>query len=436
MLTDISHDGFFMAKSISIERIGLAAIDEGYRSPDDQANYQVISLPQMKCTVEPRVVNLSNVKPTDLPLGYYMPRLKLEAEYEYTGAVYEKDQKIRIQPRFVFTPYSKDPSHEPGGILRAARLYPMVHFELPGEIRAKPSRTYRRVTAIQVLFRLHVTVIEGKNTWNQAGVFYDLDAAGTAMGAAISIMQPKPGSLFFLRAEKPLPYEIAGKGVERGYPSDWDNIHQWASPLTPLDPAKAAFRAINLPPTPGLPFGFHTHWRWGETAATGAANLAGGKQFAGPGGAGFPHIDPTLPDQTIEFAIIQPAFTTDVEDQLLRKIDMDPVMWLFQDFDKIWSGIRYQPADVLPSSDLVIWMSITAYHPDRNAAGPNYRPRPSLNPKQKDYVLSPWQGTLFSHGLFFAHEDWDVLPRSLRILPGIFSAQYLRGTPTKVWRRP
>jgi hypothetical protein len=430
MLTDISHDGLFMADSISIERIGLAAIDERARNPPNQANFQVISLPQMKCTVQPRVVDQSNVKPTDLPLGYYMPRLKVEAEYEYTGAVYEMDQKIRIQPRFVFTSLSKDPSHEPGGILRGARLHPMVHFELDEQTRAPPIDPYRRVTAIQVLFRLHIKVIEGNKIWNQAGVFYDLDPADTLAGVGIGLIPPKPGSLFFLRAEKPLPFEIVGKGVERGYPSDWDNIHQWASPLTPSSSINEAYRAINLVPTPGMPFGFHSHWRWSETAATGGITLPGGKQFAGPGGAGFPLIDPTLPDQTIEFAIIQPSFSAYIEEELLRKIDMDPIMWLFKHFDKIWSDIRYAPDVVLPSSDLVIWMSITAYH------RPDYKLRRSRNPKQNKYELPKWQGTLFSHGLFFAHEDWDVLPRSLRVLPGIFSAQYLRGTPKQVWRRP
>jgi hypothetical protein len=203
-----------------------------------------------------------------------------------------------------------------------------------------------------------------------------------------------------------------------------------------MDDIKSSYRAINLPPTPGLPFGFHTHWRWGETAATGAANLQGGKQFAGPGGNGFPHIDPALPDQTIEFAIIKAQSTIDIENQVRHRIDKDPVMWLFRDFDKLWADITPKPQGLLPSTNLVIWMSITASHPDSGAEGPNYRRRPSLNPKQKDYELSQWKGTLFSHGLFFAHESWDVLPRSLRILPGLFSAQYLRNTPTQKWRRP
>jgi hypothetical protein len=374
-LTEVDHENFPLAASISIERIGLAGIDEGYRSPNDQANVQVVSLGQMKQTLAPVLVEGSGVWPGDLPLGHYTPKFKIESEYEFKGAAYEPDQVIRFRPTFVFTGYAKDPSHEPGGVLRAARLYPMLRFTLPSETRKKKDRMYRRVTAIQVLFRLHITIAEGKNIWNQAGVFFDHDAAGTPLGTVASVLPPKPGSLFFVRAEKPLPYEISGLGVNRGATASWDNIRQWASPLTPDEDPSKAFRAIHLPPTPGLPFGFHTHWRWGVTATTGGAGLSGGPQFAGPLGAGFPLIDPAVPDQTLEFAIIQPTFDPSREELVLDRIDKDPIMYLFDDFHKIWENHNHTPAVVLPSGDLVTWISITAFHPDRQlTSGPSYKP--------------------------------------------------------------
>jgi hypothetical protein len=435
-LTDVEHDGFPLAASISIERIGLAGFDQGYRSPQDQANYQVVSLGQMKEIVPPTLVAGAGATTSDLPLGHYTPKFKIESEYEFTGAVYEPDQKIRFRPTFVFTGYSKDPSHEPGGALRAARIYPMLRFSLPAQTRKKKDRMYRRVTAIQALFRLHITIADGTKIWNQAGVFFDHDAAGTGLGTVASLMKPAAGSLFFVRAEKPLLYEISGKGVDRGATSSWDNIHQWASPLDPAADVKQAFRAINLPPTPGLPHGFHTHWRWGMTATTGGFGLKGGPQYAGPKGAGFPLIDPAVPDQTLEFAIIQPTYDPSREGLVLDKIDKDPVMWLFDDFYKIWEGHRHTPAMVLPSGDLVVWISITASHPDRELPAPSYKPNPSTDPKADKHLLEEWKGTLFSHGLFFAHEDIDVLPASLRMLPGIYTAQYLPGNPKQQWFRP
>jgi hypothetical protein len=435
-ITDVEHDGFPLAASISIERIGLGGFDQGYRSPQDQANYQVVSIGQMREVVPPTLVEGAGVGTGDLPLGHYTPKFKIESEYELTGAVYEPDQKIRFRPTFVFTGYGKDPSHEPGGSLRAARLYPMLRFSLESQTRKKKDPNYRRVTAIQVLFRLHIVLAEGKKIWNQAGVFFDYDDAATKSGTAVGLARMKPGALFFSRAEKPLIYEIAGKGVVRGAVSQWDNIHQWPSTLDPSADPKQAFRAINLPPTPGLPHGFHTHWRWGRTATIGGIALKGGPQYAGPRGAGFPLIDPAVPDQTVEFAIIQPTYDPSREEIVLDRIDKDPVMYLFDDFHKIWENHSYKPAMVLPSGDLVTWISITASHPDRERSAPSYKPNPSKDPKADKHLLEEWKGTLFSHGLFFAHEDVDVLPTSLRALPGTYTAQYLPGNPTQKWLRP
>ncbi|HKO47980.1 MAG TPA: hypothetical protein VJV79_09670 [Polyangiaceae bacterium] len=101
----------------------------------------------------------------------------------------------------------------------------MVQFDLESQIRgqAEPhlSARDRGADVVQAGGERR----RKRQSIHQADVFYDLDAAGTVAGAAVSLVHFGPGSLFFLRAQKPLPFDISGKGVERGYRADWDNIH-------------------------------------------------------------------------------------------------------------------------------------------------------------------------------------------------------------------
>ncbi|MEU4332659.1 hypothetical protein [Nonomuraea dietziae] len=142
-LEDISHDGHWFADSISVERIAVASFsDLDYRrSRDNSKNYHVFGLGDCKVVSAPEVVTLPTG--TTDPLGYYAPRVKLAASYRMPDLLQEKGQQIDLDLAFLLTPYNKDPSHEPGGVLSAARLYPTLTFNIPSAIRKEKSSRMR-----------------------------------------------------------------------------------------------------------------------------------------------------------------------------------------------------------------------------------------------------------------------------------------------------
>jgi len=445
-LADVSHDGHYFAESVRLERIAVAGFSDrgGYRSRDDIANYHVFGLGDATVVAEPTIVNLT--KGTD-PLGYYAPKLKVVTKYEMPNLVYETDQKMEIEQAFLFTSYNKDPSHEPGGLLQAGRLYPTFTFRLPDVTHKTKTRQYRRATAVQALFRLHFK-LDNRGSGNQNGVFCDLEDLGPGGAAESSgATGGMPGSFTFLTAEKPLVYEIVGRGVNHGAMGGWDNqiygwdnIHQWSHPVEKkFDSEEWLKKGLDQqPPTPGLPYGAHVHWRWGETAATGAPGLKGtGPHFGGPQGPGTPLIDDKIRDQNIEFAIIDlDGSGATTEKAFLKRVDTDPVTSLFRDFSDIWSDIQLEPGIVMPSGDMVIWMSITAWGPGYFMSDPDYREFSNNVTHTVSYFLPEWGGTIFPHGIFFPHEDDSYLRGTpINLIPGVRKSQYLPGTPKRSWRR-
>jgi hypothetical protein len=445
-LSDISHDGHYLAASIRLERIGVAAIGEHSASrKSDPANYQVFGLGAATEVAAPTVQRLGEGA-TD-PRGFYAPHFKVSTKYELESLVYESDQKMELELAYLFTRYNKDPSHEPGGIIPAARIYPLLTFKIPGVGHDNRKPRYRRATAVQALYRLHFQLTD-RGGGNQAGIFLDNEemgiggaiVAGTARGL-------RAGSFVFAAAEKPLYYEVIGRGLRHGQPAGWnraiagwDNIHQWSHDSLPFDRWEEGMKL--QPATPGLPHGAHLHWRWGASAATGAAGLPGGPQYGGHRGPGTPLIDGRLPNQSLEFAIINHMGAgRELERKVLRKIDNDPILWLFRDFSEVWESVQPRPNVLLPSGNLVIWMSITAFGPGYHGAGLSYREisigsgAPPDVPRDMAFALPEWGGTLFANGVFFAHEDHDILPTALKLLPGVGKPQYLPKAPERRWRR-
>lgn len=205
-------------------------------------------------------------------------------------------------------------------------------------------------------------------------------------------------------------------------------------------------RQRRRPHTPGLPYGVHLHWRWGATAATGATKVPGGPQFAGPGGPGKPLIDPRIHNQNIEFAIVDGSGRSGDDRDVHRQLDRDPATYLFDDFSKVWEDLRPLPELLMPSGDLVIWVSQTAWGPGWNGTTPPYRerfPASGVSPERFPdvphdvrYLLPEWGGTLFPQGIFFPHEDISVLPPPVRLIPGVKKSQFHPGAPARTWRRP
>jgi hypothetical protein len=452
-LQDIEHDGHAFADSIRVERIAVAgfADNDGYRPRNDLANHHVFGLGDCKEIEAPSLVALKSG--TTDPRGHYAPRLKVSARYEMRNLVYETDQKMDIELAFLFTEYSKDPSHEPGGIVTAARIYPTLTFNIPGVTHKKKNRRYRSATAVQVLFRINIR-LDDRGVGNQCGVFTDLENLGPSGAIESSVATGgAPGSFTFLAAEKPVTFDLAGRGIHHGtmggwggINQGWDNIHQYSHPAIPG--GKPSDGLGNQPFTPGLPYGAHIHWRWGATAATGATGLPGGKQYAGSQGPGTPLIDDKIRDQNLEFAIVNlGGWFAQEEGNFLAKIDQDPVSFLFRDFSDIWQDLNPTPDVLLPSANIGIWMSITAWGPGWNLTDPGYReffPGSGVSPKDFPevehtvrYALSEWGGTIFPQGIFFPHMP-DVYFRgrgALRAIPGVDKAQYLPRAPKQTWRR-
>lgn len=101
----------------------------------------------------------------------------------------------------------------------------------------------------------------------------------------------------------------------------WDNIHQWNAQFKNKYELLAAGEYDRLPPTPGLLYGVHQHWRWARVFYEGLSfRFKGGLQSGGIGGAGGPMIDPKVPDQMLEFAITQQG----LREQHVRDVLDDP----------------------------------------------------------------------------------------------------------------
>ena len=452
-LEDIEHDGHHLADSIRVERIAVAGFsdNDGYRSRDDIANHHVFGLGECKEVKAPTLETLS--KGATDPLGYYAPKVKAVAKYEMPNLVYETDQKMELEIAFLFTDYNKDPAHEPGGIVSAARIYPTLSFNIPDVVHKAKKRTYRAATAVQVLYRINLR-LDDRGVGNQCGVFTDLEDIGVKGGAeSAAATGGKPGSLTFIAAEKPVPYDIVGRGIDHGATggwngtiSGWDNIHQYSHPAIPggADPNEGFQKQ---PFTPGLPYGAHVHWRWGATATTGAAGVKGGKQFGGPQGAGTPLIDDNIRNQTLDFAIVALSgwFGRD-EGSFLTKVDQDPVTYLFKDFSVIWEDLRSTPDVLMPSANLVIWMSITAFGPGwdlTDTGAKEFFPGSGVSPDLREvehtvrYAIPSWGGTFFPQGIFFPHmpDEYFEGRGKLRAIPGVDKAQYLPRKPKQTWRR-
>lgn len=303
--------------------------------------------------------------------------------------------KLTVQQDYLFTNYGKNPPHEPAGIVDAVRIYPLLTFNLP----ASSAKT-RPVDYVRVDYRLALTVeqFEGDTTNVKKGTEFQ-DQIGVFRDAE-TLSFPYAITDIFEAGEKPVTYEILGRGIDRGKKSQWDNIHQWA--------------AGKIPETPGASHANHLHWRWGTPATQKTyafpPKTAAGPQFAGVGGkAGAPQIDPRIPDQSLTFAIT--AFDPQGQNPAVWDADNNGSTANFEDL--FFRG-RPTPLKIDKGTGLVIWISVETWR------------KPSTD---------PWQGTFFMHGIFFAHE---LISSSSFVLSltGINQPFYKNTVNDQKWWRP
>ncbi len=306
VLANVRHDDYQMARDIRIVRIWVYPVDadkepQSFYLGSDELPYET---PEASVQTFPKPEAFSAPPPYDI---YTKPGAGgpggLRAKYKTKKKVFgddkdEDDDYLSITQTFIFTRYGKNPPHEPGGVLEAVRLFPLIKFSYGG----------KRIKSIRIDYRFHISldiflytraglldpildndvlklmpaekirnVLVGltKSRPMLAGIFRDKE--GTPSG-------PTTESLFDA-AEKPVLWEVIGYGLLNGLPGrkitkkretpltpggppitgyevadddklTWDNLHMWAN-----------FRVGNTylkkqPSAPGAFHAFHCHWRW------------------------------------------------------------------------------------------------------------------------------------------------------------------------------
>jgi hypothetical protein len=109
-----------------------------------------------------------------------------------------------------------------------------------------------------------------------------------------------------------------------------------------------------------------------------------------------------VPDQSIRFAVTQ-NFNQNLDSEILST----------QKFEDLFISKRAVPDPVDKGADLVLWYSVEVF-------------------RDTNLLQQPWEGALFIHGLYFAH---DPEPRTLTAIAANLSGEFFRPAPTQKWQR-
>jgi len=335
------------------------------------------------------------------PRGFYksFQKFSISTKFKKNNLFGVDGLNLELEQEYLFTEYSGKEAHEPSGKIPAARFYPMVRFKF-----SFPPTEEQNLVKIRVDYRFNFYLdhyvyrmplrIPSVFSPNQSGIWLDQDE--------VDIWRLAPGGEHpvFEKAEQPLVSEAFGQGIDHGKKKDWDNIHQWMVMYSAKIPRGGLPEDAQMyPEAPGVPYGIHMHWRWGEHLAELAPLYLSliipkaGPVFGGPKGkGGIPMIDPKIPNQNLWFAITQIDAKYKAEKYFSDSL-----------------GIRTRrPAKITAGGDMLTWFSLTAI-------------------RQKN---KPFEGTLFTHGIFFAHNE-EQLEESYSIDP-----LYLPHKPTGAqWHR-
>jgi hypothetical protein len=324
-------------------------------------------------------------------------------------------KRLAVSQRFRFSPYGNSPPHEPSGNLTAARCHPMMQYNLVSNPLVDKRRTYYRVAKIRFDYRLHLFIdrhYSSPNTLpqigNSAGLFADEESISRSDSIA---------DLIFSAIEKPLVREVATWGLyegtnfvgERsGQPTDatpraWDNIHWWGArgQNQPIISAPGAFHAA------------HCHWRWGGVLSSLRSTIP---EIDGTGGPrGFRsrfwgsdrlQVDPGIWMQTIRIGVTKNSRSLDPDDVALEAL-CPP------DWQTLFTRRSPEITNIGGGDDLVMWYSAeipreVSFPPESDSMtvqvpfGAYTYSVDTSRPALTQAAAS--SGTVFLHGLFFAHE--------------------------------
>jgi hypothetical protein len=461
-LGNVMHDGFHLAKDIRVVRVWVNAED-----PDPaqrrslrlgKTDFELLTTDQTYL----RYRSFNAPPPFDIykkegargPAGMqavYRTRAKLFGQPGDPDDKDPDDDYLTIEQSYIFTKYGTNPSHEPLGILPAAHFFPLIKFSYGG----------KKVRTIRFDYRFHVSldILLGQDSaldpHLDPGVLKKEKAEGLDVKEIVkqlTRLRPmlagifrdedklppltKPEELFFA-VEKPVLREVVGYGLKRGLsgkkvsekdevtdagevkvgyeiaPGDastWDNIHMWSNRRLPEGYVKRQAS------TPGAFHAFHCHWRWPYFAEVITTVFLKEKQFRGlpmKGHFSGPLLDPRIPKQTIQLAITlaKPPKTQGPTDRW--DADACPSERVFEEL--FITPESPSPRYIGLGEELLTWLSISAESSAAARAG-----------KKK------FEGTLFTHGLFFAHNPEPYLsPSAATVGQELQQPKYAKPT----WRR-
>ncbi len=282
---------------------------------------------------------------------------------------------LTINQSYLFTRYANTPPHEPSGGLNAARFYPLIHTDFV-ENTAFDANIFPqyKVKSVRFDYRVHLNLDQfhgnprpgtaGAISPNYAGVFKDHDSNVAAYGTGILT-----GGTMFPAVEKPLIFEINGKGYVNGSnvlspnSKGWDNIHWWGKRTKDSNDffGNPTIEELHI----SAPGGFHAvhfHWRWGSI-------LPANPQF----NPGHLLIDPAIRNQTLKFAVVKFEASQDPMAVPLANLSMQNFFDLFN---------SSSPEDISHGENIVMWVSVEV---------------------NKTANINSLNGTFLIHGFFFAH---------------------------------
>lgn len=445
VLEDVHHDNFNLARDIRVVRVW---VDTEYPDRSDGRNLRnfVLNDHDLQAVEGGRITVLDQSRESQLIninefFNGYHNQIGLHAGYRsqelLTGTV--NACQMDVEQRFLFSDYGRNPAHEPGGVLDACRLFPLLSFYFPSvRDTSQPYPKYFRAD-----YRLDVGLdniseldLANAQMWantrralssarargadrvtNKAAIFRDSETLPSVPHTVGRVVTGSQGvEDLFAALEKPLQFEISSRGLVNGSTPPrvtrehtWDNVHVWPA-------VRSA--ASNRISTPGAFHAFHCHWRWGAVAGdTSEADpllfvippalpQAGQRQFTGVDWSvseGGPLVDPNIAKQNLSFAITK-------NDQPAWEASRNPSK---RDFFDLFSNHRSTPEEVSSGDDLVLWLSFEVFRTD-------------------EQLTEPWWGDLFVNGFYFAHNR-DQTPRAVRVAGAYTEAA--NPTPRRSWQR-